>query len=138
VAAAKSAATSKGAKNVGALDSDSFSSLNSNLYVIYSGDYKSKKDAQAALGGLKKNFPSATVVQVDNGGGSSSGSSGSSGKTSKGSTSKSALQNLNNLSPEQYQKQSSKLPDKITTPGKEAPIDKSKPVGGGSGSQTIG
>jgi hypothetical protein len=138
VAAAKSAASSKGAQNVGALDSDSFSSLNSNLYVIYSGDYKSKKDAQAALGGLKKNFPSATVVQVDNGGGSSSsGSSGSSGKSAKGSTSKQALQNLNSLTPQQYQKQSSKLPDKITTPGKQAPIDKSKAPGGGSGSQTI-
>jgi hypothetical protein len=135
VAAAKTAAGSKGAKSVGALDSDNFSSLNSGLYVVYSGDYKSKKEAQSALGGLKKNFPSATVVQVGDGG-SSSGGSGSSG-SSKGSTSKSALQKLNNLSPQQYQKQSSKLPDKITTPGKKAPIDKSKSPGGGSGSQTI-
>jgi hypothetical protein len=135
LAAAKTAAAGKGAKNVGALASDDFSSLSPGLYVIYSGDYKSKKEAQSALGGLKKNFPNATVVQVSNS--SSSGGSGSSGGTSKGSTSTQSLQKLQNLSPQDYQKQSQKLPDKITTPGGKAPIDKSKPVGGGSGSQTI-
>jgi hypothetical protein len=133
VATAKSAAAGKGAKGVGALDSDDWSSLSSGLYVIYSGDYKSKKDAQAALDGLKKNFPNAAVIEVKNGG--SSGGSGAG--TAKGSTSKKALENLNNLSPQEYQKQSQKLPDKITTPGKQAPIDKSKKPGGGSDSETI-
>ena len=136
VAAAKTAASGKGAKDVGALKSDDYSSLSSGLYVIYSGDYKSKKEAQSALAGVKKNFPNATVIEVSNSGGSSGGSD-SGGGTAKGSTSKKALENLNNLSPQEYQKQSQKLPDKITTPGKKAPIDKSKPVGGGSDSETI-
>jgi hypothetical protein len=136
VAAAKTAAGGKGAKDVGALDSDDYASLSSGLYVIYSGDYKSKKEAQAALGGLKKNFPNATVIQVSESGGSS-GSSDSGGGTAKGSTSKKALQDLNNLSPQEYQKQSQKLPDKITTPGKQAPLDKTKKPGGGSDSETI-
>jgi hypothetical protein len=136
VAAAKSADAGKGAKDVGALDSDDYPSLSGGLYVVYSGVYNSKKDAQAALGGLKKSFPNATVIQVSDSGGSSGSGSGG-GKSVKGSTSKQALQNLDKLSPKDYQKQSQKLPDKITTPGKQAPIDKSKPVGGGSDSQTI-
>jgi hypothetical protein len=121
---------------VGALDSDDYPSLSGGLYVVYSGVYNSKKDAQAALGGLKKSFPNATVIQVSDSG-SSGGSGSGGGKSVKGSTSKQALQNLDKLSPQDYQKQSQKLPDKITTPGKQAPIDKSKPVGGGSDSQTI-
>ena len=51
--------------------------------------------------------------------------------------SKQQLNKLESLSPRQYQKQSAKLPDTIKTEGKPAPIDRSKPIGGGSGSETI-
>jgi hypothetical protein len=69
----------------------------------------------------------------------SSKSSHAKAASDKGSVTvdKQQLNNLDNLSPQQYQKQSSKLPDTIKTQGKAAPIDKSKPVGGGSGSQTF-
>jgi hypothetical protein len=84
VQAAKAAASVKGAKNVGALKSEEFSSLGGTNYVIYSGVYHKRSEAQNALKGLKKSFPAATVLKVSNGtgqdggGGSSSKSSGSS------------------------------------------------------------
>jgi hypothetical protein len=78
VQAAKSAAQAKGAKSVGALKSEEFSSLSPGAFVIYSGDYGKKADAEKALSALKKSFPGAAVVKVSNGG-SGSGGSGSSG-----------------------------------------------------------
>ena len=136
VAAAKNAAKGKGAPDVGALDSDSYSSLKPGLYVIYSGVFDNKKDAQHALSSLKKKFPSATVVKVGKGGSSSSGSSTLPAHKKSATLNKSQLEKLNGLSPQQYQKQSSKLPDTIRTQGAPAPKD-NKPAGGGSGSETI-
>jgi len=66
VQAAKTAAIGKGAKGVGALKSEQFSSLPSGNFVIYSGVYHKKAEAQKALGGLKKSFPGASVVEVSN------------------------------------------------------------------------
>ena len=66
VQAAKTAAGAKGAKAVGALKSEEFSSLSSGSYVIYSGVYHKKAEAQKALTGLKKTFPGASVVEVSN------------------------------------------------------------------------
>ena len=77
VEAAKTAASGKGAKNVGALKSEEFSSLGGTNYVIYSGVYHRRAEAQNALKGLKKSFPAATVIKVSNGGGSSSSSEAS-------------------------------------------------------------
>ncbi len=57
VEAAKSAASGKGAKGVGALKSEEFSSLTAGSYVIYSGDYHKQAEAEKALAGLKKSFP---------------------------------------------------------------------------------
>ncbi len=88
VEAAKSAASAKGAKNVGALKSEEFSSLGGTNYVIYSGVYRKRAEAQNALKGLKKSFHGATVVKVSNGGeGSSSSSSQSSTPSEQGGTS---------------------------------------------------
>jgi hypothetical protein len=70
VQSAKSAASAKGAKAVGALKSEEFSSLSSGSYVIYSGIYNKKPEAEKALSGLKS-FPGAKVINVSNGAGSS-------------------------------------------------------------------
>jgi hypothetical protein len=75
VDAAKADATSKGADDVGALDSDEYPSLDPGEYVVYSGTYSSKKAARKDLRALRKDFPDAKVVEVaassDGGGGGS-------------------------------------------------------------------
>ncbi len=63
VEAAKTAASAKGAKAVGALKSEEFSSLTAGSYVIYSGDYHKRAEAEKALAGLRKSFPGAKVDQ---------------------------------------------------------------------------
>jgi hypothetical protein len=47
------------------------------------------------------------------------------------------LNNLNSQSGDSYENTIKKLPDKIATPGKPPPIDKSKAPGGGGGAVTI-
>ncbi|HXB15545.1 MAG TPA: zinc ribbon domain-containing protein [Solirubrobacteraceae bacterium] len=64
VEAAKGAATGKGAGSVGALKSSEFASVGGETYVIYSGVYHKKGEAQKALAGLKKKFPAAKVIEV--------------------------------------------------------------------------
>ena len=49
-----------------------------------------------------------------------------------------ALQDLQNASPQDYQKQSQKLPSKVGTGGAPPPVDKSKPAGAGTSFQEIG
>jgi hypothetical protein len=133
VAAAKTAATGKGAKEVGALDSDAVDGFDTGQYVVYSGVFDNAKAARARLKEVKGNFPDAKVVQV--GGSSGSGSSGSSGNGSS-TVNKSDLQNLQNLSPSEYQKRSKKLPDTTVLPGK-APAKDGKAPGGGGGLEAI-
>jgi hypothetical protein len=83
IEAAKTAASAKGAKAVGALKSEDFSSLPAGHYVIYSGVYHKRAEAQKGLAGLKKSFPAASLIRVSSGGSSSSskgsGSAGGSG-----------------------------------------------------------
>jgi hypothetical protein len=128
VATAKSAALDKGAPAVGALDSDDFESLDSGNYVVYSGVFKSKTAATKGLKKLKDKFPGARVVAVK----ASGGSGGSGKKVNKGE-----LKDLQNSSPQDYQKKSKKLPDKLKTPGKAPPKDDKK-AGGGGKVETIG
>jgi hypothetical protein len=85
VDAAKSAATAKGAKSVGALKSDEFSGLPAGSYIIYSGVYHKKAEAEKALGGLKSKFSGAKVIHV-----TASGSSGSSSAEEKAEEAKEA------------------------------------------------
>ncbi len=54
VRAAKSDAKSKGATDVGALDSDDFSSLDGGNYVIYAGVFDTKKQANEGAGQADK------------------------------------------------------------------------------------
>ncbi len=125
VAAAKAAARAKGAKSVGALKSDDFSSLPAGNYVIYSGVYHTKAEASKALAGLKKSFPSASVVHV------SSGSSAASEEAGSSSSGSGASPNLNHPAPpsvlktlrqgggkgggQSYEQKSKNLPNVIET-----------------------
>jgi hypothetical protein len=147
VDAAKTAATGKGAAQVGALDSDQYGSLPSGNYVIYSGVYDTKAEATKALKPLKSKFPDAQVVQVSaksaGGGGTTVSSKQAGGLTggqaAAGATvkaSKQDLQSLSNASGANYEAQSRKLPDNIQLPGKPPPKDH-KPAGGGGPVQTI-
>jgi hypothetical protein len=148
VDSAKADATSKGAPDVGALDSDDYASLPSGNYIVYSGVYTSKADADKALKSLKSKFPDAKVVQVSTkassggGGGGTTANSAQSLTSAKSSgdqpvtASDQALQQLDSASGSDYQKQSQKLPDEIQTEGKPPPTD-NKPAGGGSGGGVV-
>ncbi len=127
VEAAKTAATAKGAGAVGALKSEEFSSLPSGSYVIYSGVYHKKAEAEKALAHLRKSFPSAKILSVSNGSGGSAGSeseseaagtSGTSGGVGN-SLSKpappSALQSLGKAKGKSYAEKSKNLPNVIST-----------------------
>jgi hypothetical protein len=124
VQAAKAAASAKGAKNVGALRSEDFSSLPGGNYVIYSGTYHKKAEAQKALVGLKKLFPAASVISVSAGAGSgkegSSASESSSGGSGAGSNINkpappSVLENLKNSKGQNYVQKSKNLPNVVST-----------------------
>jgi uncharacterized membrane protein YgcG len=125
VEAAKSAAGAKGAKAVGALKSEEFSSLTAGEYVIYSGVYHKKAEAEKALGALKKSFPGAKVISVSNGGsssggGSSSSSEGSSSSGGAGSNENhpappSVLKSLKGAKGKSYEEKSKNLPDVVET-----------------------
>jgi hypothetical protein len=124
VEAAKSAASAKGAKGVGALRSEDFSSLTAGNYVIYSGVYHKRPEAQKALAKLKKSFPGATVVKVSNnaaGGSAAASSSSSTGGSGAGSSPShpappAAVESLKKAkSGKSYEEQSKKLPDVIST-----------------------
>jgi hypothetical protein len=118
VEAARAQASAKGAKGVGALRSEDFSSLAAGHYVIYSGAYHKKAEAEKALAGLSKSFPSASVVEVSNrasasdAGGSSSRGSGS---NVKHPAPPSVLENLKGVKGKSYEERSKNLPNVIST-----------------------
>ncbi len=95
----------------------------------------------AATGGEGSEAAAASKDSAGKGlglGGSSKKAKGN-GKSGGGGTgdavkaSQGDLEELGNTSGEDYVKQSENLPNKIATPGKPPPIDKSKPPGGGEG-----
>ena len=87
VEGAKTAASAKGAKGVGALKSEDFSSLTAGRYVIYSGVYRKRAEAEKALTGLRKSFPAASVIHVSSShSGASSEGAGTSGASGGGSS----------------------------------------------------
>ena len=118
VEAAKTAASAKGAKGVGALKSEDFASLTAGHYVIYSGVYHKQAEAEKALAGLKKSFPSASVIHVSTGASraASEGSSGGSG--GGGSLSKPAPPSVlpsPGKKGKSYEQESKNLPNVIST-----------------------
>jgi hypothetical protein len=130
VAAAKKAATDKGVKDVGALDSDQFSSLDGGQYVIYSGQYADRKAARAALKDAKSAFGDAKVIEVSDSTDTAAAPAASQKESAK------AINDLNSSSGEDYSKKSAKLPNDLVTPGKPPPKD-DKPAGGGSAVETF-
>jgi hypothetical protein len=119
VESAKSAVSAKGAKAVGALKSDEFSSLSAGSYVIYAGMYSKKPEAEKALAGLKKGFPGAKVVKVSNGGGSSASteppttSPGGVGESESHPAPPSVLKSLKSVKGKSYEEKSKNLPDVV-------------------------
>lgn len=125
---AKTAASGKGASEVGALKTEDFSGkgLPASSYLIYSGEYPKKAEATKALGGLKKKFPGAKVVEVSensttggSGGGAGSSKSGGAAGGNGGSLSHPAspakLKGHSGSSGKKYVEESAKLPDVVTT-----------------------
>ena len=124
VEAAKTSATAKGASAVGALSSEEFSSLPSGNYVIYSGVYSKRAEAEKALKGLKKSFPAASVIRVAGSSGSSSAGSEGAGSAggSKGSGGEGSLSHPARLPKDSgsakgkaYEEQSKSLPNVVET-----------------------
>lgn len=150
---AKSELAGKGATDVGVIDSDQFGSLPAGNYILYTGVYTSKSEAQSALSSLSSSFPEAQVVQVaaqasgggkpaDKDGASTTSDDGSltdgSNAKSKGTVeaSKDDLKELENLSPAEYEEAQKKLPANIATEGKPPPKDNKAPGGGSAGDVT--
>ncbi len=119
VAQAKTAASSKGASAVGALEESSYSSLTGSGYLIYSGDYHTRAEAQKALGTLKSKFPGAKVVEVSNSSSSAAESSGGGSSSSGSSLSHpapaSVLKSLSHAKGKSYEEKSKNLPDVVET-----------------------
>jgi hypothetical protein len=122
VEAAKAAASTKGANGVGALQSEDFSSLAAGRYIIYSGVFHKRTEAEKALPALKKRFPAATVVAVSNRSSGTAGAGSGASRRSGGagsSLSKPApptvLQNLSKKKGKNYEQESKNLPNVIST-----------------------
>lgn len=122
VETAKTAARAKGAKGVGALRSEDFSSLTAGSYVIYAGVYHKKPEAEKALVGLKKSFAGATVIAVSNS--SSNAAPQASAPSFSGSGAGSSLSHpapptvvrkLSTKKGKSYEQESKNLPDVIST-----------------------
>ncbi len=135
---AKSDAQSKGASDVGALDSDGYTSLKSGNYVIYSGVFTgkgAKGKAQDALKKLKKDFPDAKVVEVASAD-AAFGVEGELPEEKVETVDDGALKDLENSTGLEQQKKSAQLPDTLGTGGDAPDEDNVKP-GGGSGGEAI-
>jgi hypothetical protein len=88
VKSAESAATGKGAKDVGIINPADFTikpDPGSSSYVLYSGEFKSKGDAQKALAKLKKDFKDAKVIHVTSATGAAAGAGAGKSGTSDSS-----------------------------------------------------
>ncbi|HEX3909893.1 MAG TPA: hypothetical protein VHW67_04225 [Solirubrobacteraceae bacterium] len=125
VESAKSAAEGKGAKQVGALKSEDFAGLAGGNYVVYSGKYAKQAEAQKALGGLKRSFPSASVIHITGaaGGSAAKGSTPSApagGKSGAGTGESNpappkVLEDLHKSKGKSYEEKSKNLPDVVGT-----------------------
>lgn len=120
VESAKSQASGKGAKSVGALKSEDFTSLTAGSYVIYSGVYHKRAEAQKALAGLKKSFPGASVIEVSSSSSSSkaegaSPSAGGSGSNINHPAPPSVLPGPKSGSGKSYEERSKNLPNVVET-----------------------
>jgi hypothetical protein len=120
VQAAKAAASAKGAKDVGALRSEDFSSLPVGSYIVYSGVYRKRSEAEQALASLRKRFPGASVIRVSNGTGEQAGGGDAAGGSGVGASEQhpappTVVQSLKNVKGKSYEERSKNLPDVIST-----------------------
>src|ERR1019366_4265057 len=117
VQAAKSAASAKGVKGVGALKSEDFSSLSAGSYVVYSGVYHKRAEAEKALPALRKSFPGAKVVKVSNASsaGESSGAASSPGSSESHPAPPTVLNKLKSVKGKSYEEKSKELPNVVET-----------------------
>jgi hypothetical protein len=120
VTQAKTRVGTRGASSVGALKSEEFSSLTAGSYVIYSGVYHKRAEAQKALGSLQKKFPSARVIEVSEGTGAGSEGAGTKGTGSEAGSSKKAsrpevVKGVNEYKGKSYVEKSRNLPDEVST-----------------------
>jgi septal ring-binding cell division protein DamX len=126
VQSAKSAAEGKGAKSVGALKSDEFTGLPAGDYIVYSGRYSKRAEAEKALAGLKRSFPGASVQHVGASGGASGGKDAAGtgrnggGKSGVGSSPSSpapptVVESLKGKSGKSYEQESKNLPNVVST-----------------------
>ncbi len=132
---AKTEAESNDAPDVGALNSDEYTSLEPGNYVVYSGVFTGKgaeKKAKAALKKLKKDFPDAKVVEVSSGD-EEFGVADEKPEEKVEEVSRSTLQDLESSTGEEQQKKSARLPDTLKLPGAPPPKDDAAPGGGGGG-----
>jgi hypothetical protein len=126
VQAAKSAAEGKGATAVGALKSDEFAGLPAGEYIVYSGKYSKRAEAEKALGALKKSFPGASVLHL----GASGRAAGGNGTTGKGRSGggksgvgsspgdpapPAVVESLRGKSGKSYEQESKNLPNVVST-----------------------
>jgi hypothetical protein len=136
---AKADAESKGATDVGALNSDGYTSLKPGNYVVYSGVFTgkgSKGKAQAALKKLKKDFPDAKVIEVASAD-AAFDVAGELPEEKVETVDEGTLEDLESSTGLEQQKKSAQLPDTIGTPGEAPDIDKTKKPGGGTGGDVI-
>jgi uncharacterized protein YegP (UPF0339 family) len=117
VQSAKSAATGKGAKDVGALKSEDYASISAGTasYVIYSGVYTKKSEAEKALGALKKNFPAAKVIEVSTTAPGEAPESNKTGESLKKPAPPSVLEKVNKAKGKSYVQKAKELPNVIST-----------------------
>jgi hypothetical protein len=143
VDATKSDLESKGAKDLGVLDSDLYASLPAGNYIVYSGVFDRKGDADKALKDLGGDFADAQVVEVSDqkpdasggGGGGLLSGAGGGGGGAPGDTveaSSADLQQLEDTTGDDYQEQLNNIPDTVATPGEAPPDDPSVQPGGDS------
>ena len=137
---------SKGAPEVGALESDEFISLPAGNYVFYTGVYDARADAEKALKDLSADFPDAQVIEISSTAKASGGGGGGGGgnalitddpadaqpdKVVKAT--KDDLEAIDGADAEDFQELQQKLPPTIETPGEALPPDGKAPGGGGGG-----
>lgn len=136
---AKSDAESKGAPDVGALDSDLYGSLEPGEYVVYSGVFEGKaarKKATAAMAKLKKDFRGAKVIEVKSGDEEKLEVKGERPEEKAKTVDDQTLKDLESSTGAEQQKKSARLPDTLKLPGKPPPPDRKK-GGGGTKEQVI-
>ncbi len=94
VAKAEQADQAKGATGVGLINEKNFSfspKPSGSVYVLYSGQYQTKAEADTALAKLKRHFPGAVVIAVRSAAASSASSTGTVNGTVNAAATKSQL-----------------------------------------------